>query len=449
MGSASPTRRGEATPDRRVAFAVLRRVAEGAFADRALAGEARRHHLAAGERARAHRLAFGAVQRRRTLDGLLEPFLERPDGLEDAMRDILRLGAYELAFSDGVPASAAVDQAVRLARALPGSPRRAAPRAGLVNAVLRKLAPIAKQAVAALRDDTPHEAAIAHSVPDWIAERLFAALGPADARMVLRASNEPAESAIRWNPLAGTREELERLLPPGTSRDPLIAEAYVLTVPFALEDSDVWRRGRALGQSRASMLPALALDPRPGERIVDLCAAPGAKATHLAALAGNDAEIVCVEAQPARAAALRDLADRLGARVTVIEGDARHVILPGPFDAALVDPPCTGLGVLSARPDARWRRTESDVAQLAELQGALLARAAREVRPGGRIVYSTCTLLPDENEGVVAAAGLPLDDLTTRFPAFAHPALPGTLRTLPGRDATDGFFVARMSAPTG
>jgi 16S rRNA (cytosine967-C5)-methyltransferase len=437
-----------ATADRRVAFAVLRRVAGGAYADRALAGEARRHALTGAERSRAHRLTFGTVQRRRTLDGLLDPLLERPEGVEAAVRDILRIGAYELAFSDGVPPSAAVDQAVRLARSLPGPARRAGFRAGLVNAVLRKLAPIAKEAVAALPDDTPAAAAIAHSVPDWIAERLFAALGPEDARAVLVAGNEPAESALRWNPLQGAREDLERLLPPGTRRDPTIDEAYVLTAPFALEDSQIWREGRALGQSRASMLPARAVDPRPGERILDLCAAPGAKATHLAALSGNGAEIVCVEAQPARAAALRALAERLGARLTVIEGDARDVPLPGGFDGALVDPPCTGLGVLSARPDARWRRAESDIVPLVALQRAILARAICEVRPGGRVVYSTCTLLPDENEDVVADVGLATDDLGARFPAFRHPGCAGALRTLPGRHGTDGFFVARLSVPT-
>ena len=438
-----------ATPERRVAFRVLRRVSQGAYADRALAGEARRDRLDSSLRAQAHRLAFGAVQRRRTLDWLVDAALDRPEGVEEAVRDVLRLGAFELAYSDAVPPSAAVDQAVRLAREIPGAPRRVAARAGLVNAVLRALAPYARGRVDSLPDRTAVEAALAHSVPDWIAERLFAALGPDDARATLRAANHPSESAVRWNPLRGPRATLERLLPPGTLRDETVAEAYRLSEPFALEESAVWGRGLAIGQSRASMLPALVLDPKPGERILDLCAAPGAKATHLAALTLNRAELVCVEVRPARAAALRGLARRLGARLTVIEGDGRTVRLPGMFDAALVDPPCTGLGVLSARPDARWRRSEDDIPGLVDLQRELLDRAMRAVLPGGRVVYSTCTLLPDENERIVTDTGAQLDDLGERFPAFRHPELAGALRTLPGRDGTDGFFVARIHVANG
>ena len=147
------------------------------------------------------------------------------------------------------------------------------------------------------------------------------------------------------------------------------------------------------------MLPALVLDPQPGERILDLCAAPGAKATHLAALTLNRAEIVCVEVAAGAGRRPRALARRLGARLTVIEGDGRTVPLPGTFDAALVDPPCTGLGVLSARPDARWRRSEDDIAGTRRRSsGRSCDRAMRAVLPGGRVVYSTCTLLPDENE---------------------------------------------------
>ncbi len=437
----------DATPERRVAFRVLRRVTEGAYADRALSGEARREGLAPGPRGQAHRLAFGVVQRRRTLDWLIDAELDRPGGVEPAVRDVLRLGAFELAYSDGVPESAAVDQAVRLARGLPGGPRRVAARAGLVNAVLRKVATSARQRLGTLTDDIPQSAAVAHSVPDWIATRLFDALGPAVAVDVLACANGAAESALRWNPLRGSREELEVLLPDDASSDAAIADAYVLPTPFALEDSPVWERGLAMGQSRASMLPAIVLAPQPGERILDLCAAPGAKATHLAALSQNRADIVCVEPRPARASMLRELAERMGAALTVIEGDGRTIPLPGTFDAALVDPPCTGLGVLSARPDARWRRHEEDIADLVDLQAALLRRATNVVRPGGRIVYSTCTLLPEENEQIVLESGLERMDLSVRFGQFAHARLDGALLTLPSRDHTDGFFVAGLRVP--
>ena len=192
------------------------------------------------------------------------------------------------------------------------------------------------------------------------------------------------------------------------------------------------------------MLPARALDPVPGERILDLCAAPGAKSTQLAALAENRAEIVCVELHASRARALRALAERAGARLDVRVGDGRTLALEGGFDAVLVDPPCTGLGVLSSRPDARWRRRPEALGDLVALQRDLLARALELTRPGGRVIYSTCTLLAAENEDIVRASGARVADLGARFPDWAHPRLAGALETLPGRDGTDGFFVARL-----
>jgi 16S rRNA (cytosine967-C5)-methyltransferase len=432
--------------ERRVALRVLRRVGRGAYADRALAAEARRAGLDPRARARATRLAYGAVQRRRTLDWLIDGALDRPGSLEPAVRDILRIGAYELAFSDGVPPRAAVDQAVRQARALRGPTARSSARAGVVNAVLRRIADDGPARLAELDAEGAEGAAVRHSMPDWIARRLVASLGEADAVAVMEAAAEPAESALRWNPLRGPRAGLEAELPAGWRRDAMAPEAYVLSRPFALEDSRAWARGLAMGQSRASQLVAHAVDPRPGERVLDLCAAPGAKTTHLAALSRGGARITAVELRPGRASALRDLARRMGAVVEVVEGDGRDVPLPGGYDAVLVDPPCTGLGVLSARPDARWRRREDALAPLVELQLALLRRALALARPGGRVVYSTCTLIAEENERVVAAAGAELEDLGAARPELAHPRMPEALLTLPPRDGTDGFFIARMRA---
>ncbi|WP_217913000.1 16S rRNA (cytosine(967)-C(5))-methyltransferase RsmB [Miltoncostaea marina] len=448
-GGAGTTDGGEGVArERSVALRVLRRVEEGAYADRALAAEARRAELDPRARAQATRLAYGAVQRRRTLDWLIDGALDRPAALEPAVRDILRLGAYELAFSDGVPAHAAVDQAVRQARALRGPKARASARAGVVNAVMRRIAADAGPRLRALEGEGPEALALRHSMPDWIVERLVASLGHADAVGVMEAAARPAESALRWNPLRGPRIDLERELPAGWRRDDAMApEAYVLSAPFALEDSAAWARGLAMGQSRASQLVARAVDPRPGERVLDMCAAPGAKTTHMAALARGGARITAIELRPRRADALRALARRMGAVVDVIEGDALEVDPGEGFDAVLLDPPCTGLGVLSSRPDARWRRREEALGPLADLQRALLRRALALVRPGGRVVYSTCTLIAEENEDVVRAAGAPIDDLTASHPRLAHPRLPGALLTLPHRDGTDGFFVARLRRP--
>ncbi|MFM8829055.1 MAG: transcription antitermination factor NusB, partial [Actinomycetota bacterium] len=382
--------RAQAAPARRIALGVLRRVDEGAYADRALTAECARARVDPRDRQQAQRLAYGAVQMRRLLDWLIDGVAEKPDRIEPEVRDVLRLGAYEIISSDGTPDFAAVNEAATLARSLPGPRGKGSARAGLVNAILRR---IADDGAARIAGIDPADIALRHSFPDWIARGLVESLGPEDAEAVMAAANMAPESAVRWNTLRGSREDIEAELPPWLP-DPLIPEAMELQAPFALEDSAAWAEGRVMAQSRASMIPSRALMPQPGERVLDLCAAPGAKATQLAALAGGEAEIVAVELHPARARALRDTADRMGATMTVLEGDGREVELPGgPFDAVLVDAPCTGTGVLASRPDARWRRREEALAPLVEIQQGLLARALEVVRPGGRVVYSTCSLL--------------------------------------------------------
>ena len=385
------------------------------------------------------RLSYGAVQRERTLDWIIERASERPLAkIEPRVMDVLRLGTYELLFSDAVPAHAAVDQAVRAARALRGSGARRSGRAGLVNAILRR---VARDGTGWLEQCT--EPAVRHSMPDWIADRLVRDFG-SDATALMAAANEPAQSAVRWNCLRGSREDFEALAPPGTEAGAIVPEAYVISGAFDLEASEMWERGLGMGQSQASMIPPRVLDPQPGERILDLCSAPGAKTTQLAALSGNEAQIVAVELHEARAAALRALADRLGADVEVVVGDGTEVPLEGSFDAVLVDPPCTGTGVLSARPDARWRRREESLAPLMELQTALLERALSLISPAGRVVYSTCSLLAEENEQVVQKVNARVVDAAGQFPNLNHPRLAGALQTRPDRDRTDGFFVAKL-----
>jgi 16S rRNA (cytosine967-C5)-methyltransferase len=422
----------------------------GAYADRAFAGEASRANLTPQVRGQAHRLIFGVVQRRRTLDWLIDEKVTNPAALEPMVRDVLRIATYELGWSDSVPTPVAVDQAVLLAAGLPGDGKRRSARRGLVNAVARAIARDIRERLDGLTDATWQGAAIQHSTPDWIARRLFETLGHDEATATLAALNAPAESIVRWNALGGSRIDFEAALPGGWHRcEAPFDDAYRLNGAFALEDSVIWREGRGMAQSRASMLPVLAVGALPGERVLDLCAAPGAKATALAAAVGPYGKVVAVEPHPGRARGLRVLAERLHTQMEVVEGDGRDVALPNEqFDAVLVDPPCSGLGVLGSRPDARWRRQESDLAELVALQRALLERALSVVAAGGRVVYSTCTLLAQENEGVVGAVGAVVDPIDALAPQFAHPHLPGALRTLPGRDGTDGFFVARLRPDT-
>jgi 16S rRNA (cytosine967-C5)-methyltransferase len=410
------SRSATVSPARVAAFDVLQRVfEEGAYADRAFrtAGG----DLDARDRALAQRLAFGAVQRVRTLDYAIETLgRRRVHRLDPPVRAALRLGAYQLAFVDGVARYAAVNESVELVR-----------RAGLeravsfTNAVLRRLAEGIGPLVASLPDEEAADAGLKHSYPDWIAETWWRDLGRADALDLMRSLNEPGHAVIRLvrGEIEGTRDPDV----PGAWRVDRIDEA-------ALADGRIWP------QSAASQLVGLTVDAREGERTLDLCAAPGGKATMLAG------DVTAVEINEGRARELEENARRLGASnvgVVVADGRALPADLTG-FDHVLVDAPCSGLGVLNRRPDLRWRAEP-----LPELQLELLRAAAERARPGGTIVYSVCTINADESEAVVDAAGLKVDaSLGDEWPRFRHPRRPEFLQTLPHVHDTAGFFVARL-----
>lgn len=389
-----------ASPARRTALTVLRRVEEqGAFADRALHGDAK--ELDARDRALAKRLVFGTIQRRGTLDWIIARHVTR--ALDPQVRAALLLGLYQLLYTD-VPAHAAVAESVELAKPSPG--------AKLVNAVLRK---VQREGVHLPSDDTPEGAAIVHSHPEWLTKMWWDWLGPDEARALLAADNEPAELALRINPLAGIEVDIK-----GRRED----DALVIEGPIDVLAHPLYAAGAITPQSRASQRVARAVDPQPGERILDLCAAPGGKTTHLAALMGDQGEIVAVEKHPQRAKALEAQARRLHASsVSVHVGDAKEVTpaaLGGTFDRILIDPPCSGLGTLRTHPDLRWRATPEAIEVLRREQEAILGAAAALLKPGGRLVFSTCTLSPREEI---------LEDATVE-------------RTLPHRDGTDGFYIA-------
>jgi 16S rRNA (cytosine967-C5)-methyltransferase len=412
------------SPARQAAYAVVRRVFEqGAYADRALRRVTER--LDGRERAFATQLAYGTVQRKGTLDFLAARFAKRPaEQLDAPVLAAIRLGLYQLAYLDGVPAHAAVDESVELVKA--DAPRAA----GFVNAVLRKGAGEARALVAALPDDTPEQAAIAHSVPRWLAGMWFEQLGAQDARALLAASNRPAEHALRANALVLTARELQAALPVETHLGVQPPESVVADAPFDAHGSPLFAAGALLPQSRASQLVARAVDPQAGERILDLCAAPGGKTTHLAALMGDVGEIVAVERNGDRAEQLRATAARMHATsVRVVHADAAAYEADG-FDRVLVDPPCSGLGTLRSRPDLRWRTDPAQIQALVAEQRAILDAAVAALRPGGRLVYSTCTISAMENERQIRTrADLEVESVRTTFPHV---------------DDTDGFFIATM-----
>jgi 16S rRNA (cytosine967-C5)-methyltransferase len=258
----------------------------------------------------------------------------------------------------------------------------------------------------------------------------FEQLGAQDARALLAASNRPAEHALRANALVLTARELQAALPVETHLGVQPPESVVADAPFDAHGSPLFAAGALLPQSRASQLVARAVDPQAGERILDLCAAPGGKTTHLAALMGDVGEIVAVERNGDRAEQLRATAARMHATsVRVVHADAAAYEADG-FDRVLVDPPCSGLGTLRSRPDLRWRTDPAQIQALVAEQRAILDAAVAALRPGGRLVYSTCTISAMENERQIRArADLEVESVRTTFPHV---------------DDTDGFFIATM-----
>jgi 16S rRNA (cytosine967-C5)-methyltransferase len=381
---------------------------DDAYADRAFRSAAAA--LDPRERALAQRLAYGTVQRVRTLDHAIETLGRRPvRKLDPPVRAALRIGAYQVAYAEGIALHAAVNETVELVR------RARLERAvAFTNAVMRRLS----AGIRPLVDALP-EGALKHSYPDWVEDVWTRDLGHAAALQLMRAQNEPPETVVR----------LVRGDPSGEATD--------IPVAYRVDrvDEDAVAAGRIWPQSRASQLAGLVVGARDGDRTLDLCAAPGGKATQLAG------EVVAVEINEGRARELEANVRTLGAtNVRVLHADALDLPTEATgFDHALVDAPCSGLGVLAARPDLRWRAKP-----LPELQRRLIAAAAERVRPGGTIVYSVCTINADENEAIVEASGLEVEPLTEEWPQFAHPYRPEFLLTLPHVHHTTGFFIARL-----
>jgi len=457
------TRAGRVSPARSLAFATIRATFEdGAFTERAFRAEADRLGLEGRDRAQAQRLAYGAVQRRGTSDVAIERLAGRSVRLLDPpVLAALRLGLYELLFADATPDHAAVDQAVELVKAA-----GAGHASGFVNAILRRAGRERAQLTADLLgdDSTPAAAAVADSAPQWLAEMWWEELGEEAARSTLAACNERIEVAMRVNPLRAEREavlarlresEVEAHLP--EARWPLAApEMIVIDGRIGEAVTAAIEAGELTPQSRGSAAVVEVLDPREGEHVLDLCAGPGIKTGQIAARMCDRGEVISVELDPTRAGEVAAQARRLGLHsVSVIEADATESGMAPGFDRVLLDAPCSDLGTLASRPDARWRKSPKTIERLLEIQDRLLRNAATVLSPGGTLVYSTCTISRRENEERIAAllaasaAGevppLELDHLGAQAPELASTAEPRCLQLRPDRDRTTGFFLARLT----
>jgi len=439
-----------------VALRVLERVQRaGAYADIALNHTLGRSGLSAPDRAFASELVYGTLRWRGRIDYLLRSVLDRDlDKLEPLVATALRLGAYQLIFSNRVPITAAVDESVRCVRA--AGVERAT---GLVNAVLRRLAAEHQRIpLPDLAEDPVGHLTHALSLPRWIAERWVQRFGAEEAAALARAMSEPPRLTVRTNPRRGDRDGLlAELLVRFPDAAPCAMARYGIVLGRrgnpALDPA--FLDGRFTVQDEASQLVVGLLDPQPGDRVLDTCSAPGGKATAIAERIGDEGCVVALDRHARRLGLVQRAARRLSLpNIVCSERDAtrslRNIAAGDGFDRVLVDAPCSGLGTLRRNPDARWRIRPGDPARLAEVQAAILHNAAATVKPGGVLVYSTCTLLTEENEAIVESFLKRHDDFAPaaadRAPSEVHGCLDadGFLRCMPHRHDTDGFFAARL-----
>jgi len=437
-----------------LAHDVTKRVLyHGAFADIALGSALSTSSLSGSDRRLATELVYGTTRRLLTVDWALDWLLKKP--VAKASPDLatsLRLGAYQILYLDRVPAYAAVDRAAGIVREKSGSRE-----AGVVNAVLRKLAREGPRALPPW-DDPGHRLAIEHSHPEWLVRDLLSRFGVEETSRMLAANNSPPPLEVWVNTLKSDRDTVAWLLETdgfGVSPAKFAGQGLVIEAEGRpLERTSAFTNGLIYIMDEAAMLVAPALGPGPGSAVLDACAAPGGKTAALAAAMGNQGHIVAKDISAARVAMIRQNCERLG--VTIVEtvvGDARE---PGgqdepAFDYVLVDAPCSGLGVLRRRPDLRWRKSLGQIAELRSLQISILHGAASELKPGGALLYSTCSIHPDENQSIIESflkedPRFRPSGLKGRIPAdLEHDERGGTLQLYTHLHGTDGFYMARMT----
>jgi 16S rRNA (cytosine967-C5)-methyltransferase len=430
---------------RTVAIDALVRVEDGAYSNVLVPALLRRSGMEQRERAQTTELVYGTLRRRRSLDALLAPVLDRDlDDVDPPVRAALRLGTYQLV--EGVPAHAAVGETV-------GALAVSTPRAkGYANAVLRRVASLGPPWPWPSGDSVT-AVGIRTSMPDWVVERLFADLGVEDATAALGHANEPAALTLRVNPGRADADAVAAELQDAgaaVERGALVEDALIVRGAGDPAAIPAVRDGRATPQDQASQAVASAVDARAGERVLEVGAAPGGKATALAEAMGDIGSVVAVDVHPGRLGLVTRAARRLRlTSVAPVAADGRRLpFVAGSFDRVLVDAPCSGLGVLRRRPEARWRIEPDAVELLAGLQRELLTTAATMVRPGGRLVYSVCTLTRAETLGVDEWAAASLPGFLAEPPTPAPwRALGRGARLLPQEAGTDGMYLLTLTRP--
>ncbi len=432
---------------REKAVDTLRRVEEGFFVDSSI--EEARQSFGARDSAFIFELVYGTLRNRARLDWILDLLSAQPlEKTDKWTRNILRMGAYQLLFLDRVPASAAVNTATELAKVY-------GKKQGYVNGLLRNLDRKRSMIAFPGPEDPVRRMTVLYSHPEWLVRRWFGRYGGQTTEALLESNNRPAPLFIRCNTLKATRDHLKAALASQgvesreTPYSPVGLE--ILSSP-GFRVLPAFKQGWFMVQDEAAQLVSFLLSPGPGEKVLDACAAPGGKATHLAELMGDRGTIVALESDPERIPRIQANTVRLGLHIIVSQkGDATQY-REGLFDKVLIDAPCSGLGVLRRHPDGRWIKNERIIRERAEVQKQILENCASLLKPGGALVYATCTTEPEENEGIITdflsnyGSDITVDDPRPFLPGQAAVFVDDTgfFRTFPNGPGLDGFFGVRL-----
>ncbi len=440
---------------RQLASEILFKVdTQKAYADILLDGTLRATPLSERDRALLTELTYGTLRWRGKIDARLSQKLRRPLADTDAfVRNLLRVTVYQLLYLDKIPDYAAVNEAVELAKTQRGSKT-----AGFVNGVLRNLlrlknpdaqAPSTVDSIAALAAELSH--------PEWLVRRWLAEFGLSEATALMRANNERSPLVLRANRVKCSRDELlARLLDHGIAATPTLLSPQGIAIESSgnVENLPGFAEGLFQIQGESSQLVAYLLAPSAGERILDACAAPGGKSTHIAELMDDRGTVIALDNSPRGLDRIRENIARLNLpSIQIAQADATQELngeLGAPYDRILVDAPCSGLGTLRSHPEIKWQRQERDILRLSQLQAKILNRVAGYLKPDGVLVYSTCTLTHNENERIVETflakhEEFELEDGARYLPDSAQTMVRGKFfQALPHRDNTDGFFAARL-----
>lgn len=439
---------------RGLAVKILTRIDRSdAYLDKLLDHTIRYEEMDERDRRLLTEIATGVIRHRERLDWVLTGFYhgEFPKCIP-TVKNAMRVALYQILFLDKIPYSAAVNESVELVKRLKGNRS-----AGIVNGVLRNVIRKLEAITWPNREQDPiHYLAVMESHPQWLVRRWMERLGEGETERLLKANNERPTTSVRVNTARTSAEKLlERLAASGAEgeRSPLLPNYLRLRRLADIAGLEAFREGEFIVQDDGIGLITALTDARPGMRVIDLCAAPGGKSIAMAEMMENRGEILALDKYEAKLKLLADGIERSGysiIRPTI--GDARRIRLE-PADAVLADVPCSGFGVLRRKPEIKWKREPGDLPELVRLQTDILENAAELVKPGGVLVYGTCTTEPEENEGVVRA-------FLERHPEFAVESaasvLPesapvrdivtdeGFLRTWPHRHGADGAFAARL-----